>query len=118
MRPVNDAAFIVVFIFTIKFQPISGSDILHPGGEIDVVGDQDRMSLSNADDQPLMMASPGIVFKDLFHRSLPLHLQVAELILEGVEDGRDFALACIQVPVEIPAFVETPSPARWRSSPR
>jgi hypothetical protein len=52
--PVENAAFLIPLIFTIKRDVIPSAKIVDPGGQIDVVRDQQCLAVAQPQDEPLM----------------------------------------------------------------
>ncbi len=87
--PMDNPAFIVPFIFTKKFQPISLAYVFDPGGEIYIVGNQYRLTIADAKDNPLMPAPFEIVLEHFFNYPRSLHLKIAHpVFIRRSEVGR------------------------------
>ena len=60
----DHAAALVPFVLAEEIDSGAAASALDPGGEVDVVGNQDRVSRPDAHDQALMLGAFGVVRKD------------------------------------------------------
>jgi hypothetical protein len=87
--PMDNPAFIIPFIFTKKFQPISLAYVFDPGSEIDIVGNQYRLTLADTQDNPLMSTPFEIVLEHFFNYPRSLDLKIAHpVFIRSSEVGR------------------------------
>ena len=105
--PVNYPAFIIPFIFTEELQPISFADVLHPGCKIDIVRNQYRLIIADAQDYPLMANPFKVILEYFFNHSGTLHLKVAYPVFIRIgQVGRIPGYPAANE-IEIPAIIET-----------
>ena len=88
MRPMDDAAFMVPFVFTIKLHSVTALEIGNARREIDIVRDQERLTIHEFEDEALVAAAFIVIRQHLADDTLTRHLQIAFLIGEGMGNNR------------------------------
>lgn len=99
MGPMDNPAFTIPFIFTKKFQPISLADIIDPGSEINIVGNQYRLTIADAQDNPLMSAAFEIVLEHFFNYPRSFYLEIAYPVL--IRSGKLCSISDGAIAIEI-----------------
>ncbi len=69
MRPVDDTALGVPFIFAEEFDAIADLQLSDPRRDVDVVGDEQRLTRIQPQDKPLMSAPIQIVSQQAHHNA-------------------------------------------------
>ena len=61
MRPMHNAAFVIPFIFAIKFNNITHRDSGNPWSQVNIMGNQQRLTTTQAQDKSLVSGAIIIV---------------------------------------------------------
>jgi hypothetical protein len=76
--PVDDSPFVVPLILTKKIQLITLLDILNPWGKIDIMSDQHGLTITDAENNPLVTTSLEVISEHFFYQTGALHLDIAQ----------------------------------------
>ena len=92
VRPVDDPAFIVVFVDPGKPDGIADPQRGNPRCQIDIMGNEKRLTVCHGKDESLVPAAIGVIFEDCRNLPLPLRRDGPESLgkrLFQMFDGRD-----------------------------
>ena len=82
MSPVHYPAFFVPLILTGKRYPVTFFKAFDPWRDIDIVGDQNRLSIIEAQDKSLMPAAARVVLEQGCHHTRALHRNITEPVFK------------------------------------
>lgn len=88
MGPVNNPAFCVPFIFTGEFNYIAFSQTIESTGNINIVGDKNRLISKRPEEKLLVPNTLHIVMQNLNHFASPSDLYITEPVSMSVDKGR------------------------------
>jgi hypothetical protein len=88
VRPVNDAALIIPCVFTGEFNRIAHFQPGQAWRQVNVVGNEERLSRIQAQDEPLMSVAVRIVRENADDLAVALDQDIAAAILESSGDDR------------------------------
>src|SRR5687768_16993402 len=83
VRPVEDAALLVPFVFAGELHQVALRDAFDPWRHVDVVRDQERPATGQPKQEALVPVAVPIVGQDAYDLALSAHLQVAEALRVG-----------------------------------
>jgi hypothetical protein len=86
--PVNDATLVVPFIFPGKLNGIARPQVLDSRREIDVISEEDRLTLRQPDDEALMSGALQIVFQNSSDDSLSANLDPPLMVSVSIRQSR------------------------------
>ena len=84
VRPVDDAALPVPFVFTVKADGVARFQAVYSGGKVGVVGNKQRLSGGEFKQETLVARAFGVVGQDFGDDALPFYLYVALAVLIGL----------------------------------
>ena len=87
VRPMDDAAFIVPFVFPVKIDAVSRFEIGNARRQIDVVRNQQRLPRGQLDNEALVTGATGVVDQNFDYGSAAFNLNTALVVGIGLFDG-------------------------------